>query len=201
MKETVQLLGSYDLRTVAELREHKPQPEDRCQLVEHLASYSGFSCLQLECSYCTRDLGEMKKHVASTHKTKAAKHKESPPWGECQLQTYFTGKGRIDYFVVAEQQRKRGRSKHAQDSEQVTETEKELFEKLEEDHNRVKDDVEEQAGVVYDFGESRSARIPWLKRTAFPSHLAKLKDEEIKSSYELPPKKELDVDAKDADLV
>jgi len=28
-----------------------------------------------------------------------------------------------------------------------------------------------------------------------------LKDEEIKSSYKLPPKKELDVDAKDADLV
>ena len=65
----------------------------------------------------------------------------------------------------------------------------------------MKDDVEEQASVVYDFRESRSARILWLKRTAFPSHLAKLKDEEIKSSYKLLPKKELDIDAKDADLV
>jgi hypothetical protein len=43
--------------------------------------------------------------------------------------------------------------------------------------------------------------VPWLERTAFPFHLAKLKDEEIKSSYELPPKKELEENAKDADLV
>jgi hypothetical protein len=73
LKETVRLLSSYDLRTIAKLREHKPQPEDKCQLVEYLASYSGFSCLQPEYNYYTRDLGEMKKHVASMHKIKAAK--------------------------------------------------------------------------------------------------------------------------------
>jgi hypothetical protein len=77
LKETVHLLSSYDLRAVAELREHKPRPRDECQPVEHLASYSGFSCLGPQCSYATRDLGEMKKHVASVHKTKAAKHGES----------------------------------------------------------------------------------------------------------------------------
>ena len=127
LKETVQLLSSYDLWTLAELREYKPQPGDKCQLLEHLASYSGFSCLQPQCSYCTRDLGEMKKHVASIHKTKAAEHKgESALWDECQLQTYFTRKGRIDYFVVvvvaaaaaaaaAKPQEAKGRSRHAQD--------------------------------------------------------------------------------------
>lgn len=65
----------------------------------------------------------------------------------------------------------------------------------------VKDDVEKQASIVHDFGDSRSARVPWLERTAFPSHLAKLKNEEIKSSYDLPPKIELDADSKDADLI
>ena len=115
----------------------------------------------------------MKKHVASIHKTKAAEHKgESALWDECQLQTYFTRKGRIDYFVVvvvaaaaaaaaAKPQEAKGRSRHAQDHDQaVTETQKALFEKLEEDHDRVKDDVEKQASIVHDFGDFRSARVP-----------------------------------------
>jgi hypothetical protein len=34
LKTTVQLLGSYDLRSAAELKEHKPRPEDECQLIE-----------------------------------------------------------------------------------------------------------------------------------------------------------------------
>jgi hypothetical protein len=83
-----------------------------------------------------------------------------------------------------------------------------LFERLEKDCKGVKDDIEEQADIVQDFGDSRSARVPWLEKTALqfhltklPFHLVKLKDEEIKSLYELPPKKELDPDAKDADLV
>ena len=81
------------------------------------------------------------------------------------------------------------------------EGERALFERLEKDYKGVKDDIKEQASIVHDFGDSRSARVPWLERTAFPSHLARLKDEEIKSSYKLPPKKEVDADAKDADLV
>lgn len=75
----------------------------------------------------------MKKNVASMHKTKAAKHKESPLWKECLLQTYFTGHRRIDYFVVVDRLEKKGKSRHVRDSNQVTETEKLLFEKLEED--------------------------------------------------------------------
>ena len=38
--ETVQLLGSYDLQTAAELREQRPRPEDERQLVEHIAAFS-----------------------------------------------------------------------------------------------------------------------------------------------------------------
>lgn len=56
-------------------------------------------------------------------------------------------------------------------------------------------DLEEQASVVRDFGVSRAERVLWLERTDFPSHLAGLKDEEIKSSYTVPPKKVLDAGA------
>jgi hypothetical protein len=40
LSTTMQLLSSYNLRTVEELRENKPQPLDECQLIEHLASYN-----------------------------------------------------------------------------------------------------------------------------------------------------------------
>jgi hypothetical protein len=103
--------------------------------------------------------------------------------------------------VVVDRPKKKGRSRHVQDSGQAIEAEKVLFERLEEDYKGVKDDIKEQASIVHDFGDSRSARVPWLEQTDFPFHLAKLKDKEIKSSYELLPKKELDADAKDADLV
>jgi hypothetical protein len=98
----VQLLSSYDLKTVEELKEHKPQFEDKCQLIERLESYDGFYCLQGKCTYCTRHLPKMKRHVASTHNLEAKGHKNIPLWKECKLQTYFTGKGRIDYFVVVD---------------------------------------------------------------------------------------------------
>jgi hypothetical protein len=67
LKTTLQLLGSYDLRSVEELKEHKPRSEDQYQLIEHLASYNGFSCLRY--TYYTRHLPRIKEHVAS-HKVK-----------------------------------------------------------------------------------------------------------------------------------
>jgi Lhr-like helicase len=140
----------------------------------------------------------MREHVASIHKLKAASHKSSPLWKKCKLQTYFTGKGLIDYFVVVERQKKKGR--HTLDSGSLKETEKVLFEKLEQDYKDVKCDLKEQATIVQDIGDSRSERVPWLHDlTGFPYHLTTLKDEEIWSSYKLPPKKELDAGSENAE--
>jgi hypothetical protein len=196
LKATAELLSSYDLRSIAELREHKPRPEDKCQLIKHLASYDGVYCLQPQCSYSTRLLPKMKKHWAACHKTETKAYESSQLWRECKLQTYFTAKGRIDYFVVVD--REKG-GETARGSTLLTEPEKALFEKLEKDYRDVTRDLEEQASVVYDFGDSRAERVPWLERTDFPSHLARLKDEEIWSSYKLPPKKELDAGSENAE--
>ena len=51
--------------------------------------------------------------------------------------------------------------------------------KLEKDYKDVKGDIEEQANIVHDFGDSRSERVLWLERMAFPYHTITLKDEEI----------------------
>jgi hypothetical protein len=148
LKATVELLSSYDLRSVVELREHKPRPEDHCQLIKHLASYDGVYCLQPQCSYGTRLLPKMKKHWASCYKIKAKSHKSSLLWKECKLQTYFTGKGRIDYFVVTDNKDRDSRSGATTGSVLWVEPEKELFKKLEGDFETVKCDLEEQATTV-----------------------------------------------------
>jgi hypothetical protein len=180
---------------MAELREHKPRPKDKCQMIEHLVSYDGVYCLQPQCSYSTRRLPKIKEHWAACHKTKARSHESSQSWKECKLQTYFTAKGRINYFVVVE--REKG-GETARGSMSLTEPEKELFKQLEKDYKDVKCDLKEQATVVQDIGDSRSKRVPWLHDvTGFPYHLTMLKDEEIWSSYKLPPKKELDAGSED----
>lgn len=58
----------------------------------------------------------------------------------------------------------------------LTKPENDLFVKLEKDYRNVRADIEEQASIVHDFGDSKSDRIPWLERTGFPYHLAGLKD-------------------------
>lgn len=80
----------------------------------------------------------------------------------------------------------------------LTAPEKELFQKLEEDACKAEDDAEEQARVVQDFEGSKSARVPWLGTLGFPAHLRGLKDDEIKASYALPPKRVLDGDIRAA---
>ena len=45
LKTTVQLLSSYALRPVEELKRRKPRREDRCPRIPHLAAYDGYSYL------------------------------------------------------------------------------------------------------------------------------------------------------------
>ncbi|KFZ15852.1 hypothetical protein V501_02516 [Pseudogymnoascus sp. VKM F-4519 (FW-2642)] len=73
-----------------------------------------------------------------------------------------------------------------------------MKEHLEKDYQHVNRDIEEQASIVHDFADSRSERVPWLKRVEFPLHTAMLKDEEIWSSYKLLLKKEVDGGAEGA---
>jgi hypothetical protein len=85
---------------------------------------------------------------------------------------------------------------------ELTATETACYQRLEEGYSCVKDGLMTQAGVVQEFGDSRSARLPWLDRLALPSHLEGLVDEEIKSSYTLSSRgKEMGPDDVDASLV
>ncbi len=202
LKATLRLLSAHRLRTVEELREAKPAANDRCAQIEGLKAFDGYRCLEPACAYATQCLPVIKRHVFSVHQRQAAEHRTAPLWEECTLQTYFIGKGRIDYFVVVPSSDRGQRMEATQGNKSTTpstEAERACFAELERDHKCAKHDLREQASIVQDFGTSRAERVPWLERTGFPSHLQGMKDSEVLSSYRLPSKKECDGEAKGAE--
>ncbi|KAH6974032.1 hypothetical protein EDB80DRAFT_693274 [Ilyonectria destructans] len=134
------------------------------------------------------------------HGRKASQHKQDAPlWRACKLQTYFTAKGRIDYFIVEGPSSSSSSASRGEASvlgfltPPLSQEEGKLFDGLKVDIVQASRDLEEKAGVVQDVGESRADRVPWLVHTGFPTHMRGLRDAEIQSSYSLPPKKLLDL--------
>ncbi|KAG8673877.1 hypothetical protein FPOAC1_007196 [Fusarium poae] len=114
-----------------------------------------------------------------------------PLWRACKLQTYFTAKGLIDYFLVEEGPSLpltggalagSGLSIMASTSQE----EGKLFEDLKADIIQASRDLDKEAEIVQDVEASRADRVPWLVHTGFPTHLQGLRDTEIMSSYALP---------------
>ena len=129
LKSIVAYLLMLDLRPLAELRAH--QPEDGVAPIEYLKTHKGYRCLlcannadsngdsggnnrdidesSLKQSggrpFSTTHLPLMRRHVSRQHGRKPSQHMSSEPvWQECQLQSYFRAKGRINYFVVVQGQ-------------------------------------------------------------------------------------------------
>ncbi|KAM0126310.1 hypothetical protein ACHAO1_010122 [Botrytis cinerea] len=132
----------------------------------------------------------------AAHNRKASEHKITSLWQECLLQTSFTVKNHIDYLMVVENPD----SNNKGDEIPLTQPEKDLSAKIERDSLDVIKYLHKEAGIVYDIGDSRTERVPWLHDvTKFPFHLANLKDEEIGGSYKLPSGRELDGDYTNAE--
>jgi superfamily II DNA helicase RecQ len=198
LKSYLEFTDSLVLHSLEELREKKPT--SKALAIKHLKLWTGYQCLLCGAGeFLTSHFPRMRDHMV-VHGKKAKEHDKTPLWEECLLQSYFTTRSRIDYFVVT-----KAGSEDGSRGVLLSQPEKDLFVKLEKDYKDIKVDIEEQAGIVYDIGDSRSERVPWLHDlTGFPYHISNLKGEEIWSSYKLPPKKELDSsseNAKDPDLV
>ncbi|KAG4427194.1 hypothetical protein IFR05_017323, partial [Cadophora sp. M221] len=192
-------LAYIDALTLRDLETLKgARPKEPVAPIEDLPVHAGFRCLlcPLGDPFYTIRLPRMRDHIPSHNKRSAREHKSTPLWEACLLQTYFANSALVIYFAVL----KGAEAPDPARSIVLTKPEKELFKKLEEDYNDVKCDLDEQATIVQDIGDSRSERVPWLHDlTHFPSHLMTLKDEEIWSSYKLPPKKELDASSENAE--
>jgi hypothetical protein len=73
---------------------------------------------------------------------KDIEQKNGSLWNEYKLQTYFTIGGRINYFIVIDEENSRVKG-ITRGSISLIEPEKELFEKLERDYEDVKCDLKE----------------------------------------------------------
>ncbi len=101
LQATMERFRSYDLRTEAQLRQQKVSRVTPCKALDGLATYAGYCCTHDGCRFYTRRLSTMKYEHVLLHGEKAGRHTiDTPLWRACTLQTYFTAKGRIDYFVV-----------------------------------------------------------------------------------------------------
>ena len=194
LKTTIKLLENYNLKTEDQLQQDKPYSP--CNQIQGLELYSGYYCLQDNCFYSTRRLRKMKDHMI-LHQIKPKTHKDSPLWAECLLQTYFTARGKIDYFRVVNSIEENDLNQPIERSNELeinpiplTDAERALFSRLEEDTRISQEDILDEATKVQYSKNLRSERIPWLERTGFPSHLAGLRDTEIQSSYRLPSKQQ-----------
>lgn len=102
LRTTVELLSTYTLRGKEELQRWRPSRRTPCERIEALAHYAGYICLcdPAVCDFATTRLEAMHGHMAR-HAVKPSHHSQSRPlWASCVLQSYFTAKGRIDYFTV-----------------------------------------------------------------------------------------------------
>jgi hypothetical protein len=104
------------------------------------------------------------QHHMFSHQRKAKEHDVALLWQECRLQTYFTVKGRINYFVVTDDNKNSRVPEQASDSVLLTQPEKKLFDKLNKNYTDVKQNLKKQASIVHDF-KAKSKKVPWLKQT------------------------------------
>ena len=202
LARAVGLLSTYELRTRDELRRRRPDRRVPCERIEGLATYGGYICLcdPTKCDFATRRLEMMEDHMPRHGRTAREHHGMGAVlWRSCTLQTYFTAKGLIDYFVVAEvERRERNPESEGHDHGQPgcgepppSSPERQVFEGLREDMRQAGRDLEVKASAVEDLGQGRADRERWLVHTGFPTYLRGLPDAEIKSSYRLPRSKEL----------
>ncbi|KAH7233831.1 uncharacterized protein BKA55DRAFT_742567 [Fusarium redolens] len=201
LRLTIEQLSSYPLRPVDELRQWRVDRKRPCRPIEGLTVYEGYiCCTDAECDYCTRRIEKMHDHMPAHGKRASQYTDDRPLWRSCRLQTYFTAKGLIDYFVIDDPStspRIGAAGAAGAVSEPPTpgssllispssQEEGKLFEDLKADIIQASRDLEEKASIVEGIDESRADRVPWLIHTGFPTHLRGLRDTEILSSYALP---------------
>lgn len=203
LRRVIELLSTYDLREKEELRRWRPGRRTPCERIIGLSVYAGYLCKcdSEKCDFATRRLATMHDHMPSHGRTASQHNEESPLWEACSLQTYFTAKGRIDYFTVKGEDSRRRNGIMLPTPPRVGTTqpvqctgappsspETQLFEVLRQDVKQAARDLDDKAAVVEDIGDERADREPWLVYTGFPAHLRGLSDGEIKSSFNLPKK-------------
>lgn len=91
----IEQFRQYELSPVEQLT----TPTEVIPPVRDLRILQGFTCRTCG-RYRTIDEGRMRDHMSSTHKVKPLRARDSGQYKACLLQTFFSARGRINYFEV-----------------------------------------------------------------------------------------------------
>jgi hypothetical protein len=156
LKSYLEYTDSLALRPLENLRDQKPA--NGGLTVKHLKLWTGYHCLLCVAGeFSTIHFPCIWDHTVVYGK-KAKEHDKEPLWEKCLLQSYFTTRSRVDYFVVIEEGAKDIVEQSITDPV-LSQPKTDLFIKLEEDYKNVKRDIKEQASIVYNFKDSKSERM------------------------------------------
>ena len=184
LQQMVDVLSGYELRGREELRQRRPHRRTPCRKIKYLTSYAGYICLCsiADCDFATTRLEAMHGHMPRPGKTGSQNSKDAPLWAGCTLQSYFTAKGLIDYFVVIEpEDAGQGSSQDANagtaglSGPPPSSPERRMFDGLRESVRQADRDLDAKAAFVEEPGQGRADRERWLVYTGFPTHLRGLR--------------------------
>jgi hypothetical protein len=170
--------------------------------VAGLNTSPGYLCLANVggCDFTTIRLAKMYDHMLPAYSVRAVEHDRQTRllWRIYMLQTYFTAKGQIDYFVVTDSTCNRCDGSSAcchpqqaglslQQIQLPSSPERALLKTLQADAMQARHDMDEAAFMVQDAGEGRADMEAWAVRMGLAGHLRGLRDDEIHLSYQLLP--------------
>lgn len=191
------------------LRQGRPRRRQPCKRIPGLAVYRGYMCEAdgAQCDFVTRRRSRLQEHWTQ-HGLRALQHDSVARtlWSTCWLQTYFTAKGKIDYFTVlgddleekgshCTENGKEDKDGHSsqrpplggsQRTPHVLEPYQAFMDALVADAVQAKHEMDEIALAVPDVGDDRADEDSWVLQTGIGAHLQGLLDKEIQSSYALP---------------
>lgn len=140
LKSYLEYTSSLDLRSLDTLKDKKPARGSLA--LNHLKLWTGYHCLLCKPGdFYTTHFPRMRDHTV-VHGKKAKEHGKTPLWEECLLQSYFTTRSRVDYFVVTREGTEDESGRVLVNPVLLSQPENDLFVKLEKDYKDVKVDIE-----------------------------------------------------------
>ncbi|KAK3064884.1 hypothetical protein LTS18_003047, partial [Coniosporium uncinatum] len=189
-KRRIELIEELHAEGLAENKRAVQRPENGSTPLSGLLVHQGYQCRDSSCGFISTSKDGIEIHCRATHqwssgtrgqrkgrKTREEDLQQLPkkPYEEVTVQTLWTEKKYIDYFVVQES---RGNV--------AVEPNEDIWDRLQSRYEHAQEKQRRKYTEVITGHEHKSELTPWLRATSYHDHLQGLPEKEIPHSYELP---------------
>ena len=199
-KRRVELLFKLRQDGLAMGREDVPLPQDGSVALPGLPVLYGYRCSEPSCRFISTGSKNVAQHCRTQHgqssgvkgrrrkqelppsssSTSSSSHSSSSPYSPVTVQTLWSKKQHIYYFVVQE-------SLQDQAAPEL-DSQKDLWTDIEARYKAAQDQQARRQTTLLEPVEHVSELTPWLKGTGYASHLEGLPLDQIPQAYQLPDK-------------